>query len=163
MEDYSSWPTIPEVIKRTGLSLRTIERRIAAQDIETRKRPEPGKRPITIINPDHIPKLTAVVLKPVRESAPPTRQDALVPATITSTRQADMTDVLAALAKLRIPLSAKLYLTTQEAAEYTGLSKAEIKRLTKEHVLPSFVAGRRRLIKRKDLERYNPTIRQMEN
>jgi len=159
--DYSTWLTIPQVIERTGFSLRTVERKLQSQAVETAKRPEPGKRPITVINPEDLPKLTAHALKPVREPAMSTRRDMPLPVNLL-TRQSDIRDVLAALVGLRVPLSQKLFLDRREAAEYTGLPQAEIKRLVKEGVIPSFkVSGRLWRIVRKDLERYNPTTRQM--
>lgn len=152
--DTTNWRTIKEAAQDSGVSERTIERKIEKQLITVAKRQEPGKKAVIVLPPDEVAKLSATPLRPTVQ--PPT-----IPVK-PSARQPDMRALLKALEQLRVPVIQKLYLNEQETALYLGFSKAEVVRLLDEGSIPSFrLKDRQRRVARKDVESYTPTPRQL--
>ena len=160
-EDLSKWPTIAEAAQLSKKSIRTVERFITTQQVAVKKRPEPGKKPITVINPDDIRKIAAVILRPTVESAnQPTRQHATVPAKMTSRHPDNAT--LRALERLRVPLATQKSFNKREAAIYLGWPQTEVKNEVKNGRIPTFRLSNGWLrIDREQLDLYYQSRQQM--
>ncbi|MBV9082232.1 MAG: hypothetical protein JOZ62_06135 [Acidobacteriaceae bacterium] len=57
MAQHDHWPTKAEAARRLDTSIRNIERLIARGDIESSKPTQPGRKPITIVNPDDLARM----------------------------------------------------------------------------------------------------------
>lgn len=140
MAELAEWLTIPEAAARATTSTRSIERRIASGEIETRKRPRPGKKPETVCHPRDIEKLLPpahVMLGHVAPTAFATRpapSGSRVPweaalekiATILSAKNSSE-----AIGAIPGSSSGKLWLTLDEAAERYDLGRSALRRLAK--------------------------------
>jgi len=143
------WLTIAEAAKRLETSERTIERRIAAGDIETRPRRREGKRPETVCYPRDIAKLMPPLhiaggeeacgeIMPVPRSGLETIGGALARWGILSSRR-----------------SGKCWLTLTEASETSGLSVRFLRRLIRSGQILA-VRDRAWKIDRMSLETWQP-------
>jgi hypothetical protein len=148
----ADWPTIPEAAAKVGASQRTIERRIAAGEIETRTRPRPGKRPETVCHPRDIDKLLppAHVMPTNGSTALQVRRTEIGP-----TFDAAVERIASILTSSRdtggnVAITEKLWLTLDEAAELSGLGYSVLKGLAK----PVGPHGALR-VQRKALEAFN--------
>jgi excisionase family DNA binding protein len=153
---FEDWPTKVEVSRETGLSQRTIERKIQAGDIRQEFKHIPGRKPISILHPEDVAKLKEHTLVPIP----------LVGAPRPSTPQPDMSSFISLLSAVpaRTRNSEKLYLRLDEAAEYSGLSKTYLRRQIASGVIHAFKDGGWR-IKRADLESMTttPTVSSLQN
>lgn len=155
-ENLDLWPTIPEAVQRTGISQRTLERRIADGIIRTQKRPIPNRKPLVVLHPEDVESLTRQTLRPIVETRQsdilPVRQHDKVPP-----RQPDMAVLLKALTEPRVNLSEKVYLTVKEAAALLGLPQTHVRAQVKSGSIPAIkLAGWR--IRRNDVLAYHPAI-----
>jgi|SRR5579884_330049 len=125
MTHLSQWPTIAEAAAALQTSSRSIERRIAAGEIEARHRPRPGRKPETVCNPADIERL-----KPQPFVMPETAANgALTKAEkIPAAGALDLIAAAIAGAHHTGP-PARTWLTAAEAAEASGLSIRLLKRL----------------------------------
>jgi hypothetical protein len=113
------WPTIPAAAARLGVSERTLERRIAAGEIETRGRRRPGKRPETVCQPGDIARL----MPPAHVAS---NKTALQPA---QRPEMDGWRMMTAVAALSSRRTGKSWLTLKEARDTSGLSVRLLRRL----------------------------------
>jgi excisionase family DNA binding protein len=143
---YEDWISKQECMERTGLSERTIERKIQKKEIRFAHRPTVGSKPITVLHPDDVHALAVEVVKP--SAAVPATQQTDLPK-----RQADMAALLALLPKNDVALKDKFYLTIKEAALLAGFPQAYILRKVKNGDIPAIRIPTWR-IKRTDLENY---------
>jgi excisionase family DNA binding protein len=143
---FEEWVSKVEARERTGLSERTLERKIQDKEIRREYRPFPGRKPLAVLHPDDVAKLEGKTLKPLTMQSLATTLPAVNPP------QPDMT-ALSALFQPRLKINEKLYLTIDEAAEYAGLPRSYIYKQIKQGVIHAVkMAGWR--IKRKDLENH---------
>jgi excisionase family DNA binding protein len=138
---YEDWPTIKETIRRTGMSERTLYRRMQDDSLRQAYRKVPGRKPILVLHPEDVERLEAETVKPV--ALPPELIE--VPATVPTGGKpatAGWVAELAAMAKdflqerPPVRLSEKFMLTLDEAAELSGFSKSYLKRAISEGQLP---------------------------
>src|SRR6266478_4412143 len=101
---YEDWKAKEEVAKETGISVRTLDRKIAAGELRQEHRPIPNRKPLAVLHPDDVATLTAVTLKPVPA---PKKTESV------------MTEF--------VPITQKLYLTLREAAAYSGLPQSYLR------------------------------------
>lgn len=129
----SDWMTIPEAAEYLGASTRTVERRIAAGDIQARTRPRTGKRPETVCHPADVDKLLPgahVVSNPVvGHRAPETALQRIPIAQIAPIPPPKNTVV--EIGAVAVPITEKLWLDLDEACAYSGLGRSILKRLAK--------------------------------
>jgi excisionase family DNA binding protein len=141
---YEDWPTLQEVHERTGISDRTLHRKINDGTLRKANRNLPGRKPVVVIDPQDAAALEATTLKPIPVSngtLPATRQNGKMPDS----------DILPLLAKLTEALEKKLFLSLKEAARYSGLPQSYLQRRIKEGTLSAKKIGGWR-IRRNDLE-----------
>ena len=146
-ENLDLWLTKSEVNQRTGMSERTIERKIQSGELRQEFRNIPGRKPITILHPEDVARFEARTLKPV-----PNGQ------LVHSTPQPDMTALMTAFLDSRsgIYLTDKYYLTPHEAAQVSGLPEGYLRRKLKNGELKGVkIPGWR--IHREDLESFRAT------
>ncbi len=148
-KDLSSWPTKGEVVAQIGISERSLERLIQKKQVRRGYRRVPGRRSLAVLHPDDIEKLKQETLLPLPDS-PTGSKATLLPVA----RQATVANLLAALAVngTQVPLHRKLYLSVKEAAKYSGLPQAYLRRLIGDGTLTALKAGGYR-IRRSDLEK----------
>jgi excisionase family DNA binding protein len=161
--DLSTWLSKPEAAARLGISERTLERMIDAdKGPECRIRPRTGKRPEPVYNPQDVDALAAAAApKPaVNPPAGPANSRQLVPTGEDSMPSSlalgiELIEQLARIANRARPEPAPtppaLWLTIPEAAVYTGLSQAFLRRLARSGELPS-VRDRKTKVRRADLD-----------
>jgi excisionase family DNA binding protein len=65
MDNYEQWLTIEEASQKTGISKRTLQRKLEKGEIRKAHRNIPGGKPLPILNPADIEALTQQTLKPV--------------------------------------------------------------------------------------------------
>ena len=149
---YEEWPTIDEVSEKTKLSKRSIQRRIESGELTKGSRNVPGRRPLTVVDPQDVEKLTQQTLTPVPVPRP------------REPRQSELAQALVALASTvtprhgdtgangAVPVERKIFLTLKEAVAFSGLTEAHLRRLLKSKRLKCVMSGGYRL-RRTDLER----------
>jgi hypothetical protein len=106
-DNIADWLPMSEVIARTGLSQRTIYRKVIEGQLRQANRTVPGRRPLPVFDPGSISEMTASGPKP------------------TVKQQQEK-----GLAETPLPpseLSFKLYLTEEEAIRYTGFGRAHLR------------------------------------
>jgi excisionase family DNA binding protein len=155
-----TWLTKDEVMKMTGMSERTVERRVRDGDLRREYRSVPGRKSTPFFHPDDVEKLVnktrnPVVLKsvPRRPTKDLVRQGGVkgVPAKTSPSRL-----LLPASIPPSMPIEKKLYLSLAEASLFSGLSKAFLRRLIEEKRLPA-VKDKGYKIRRVALEQYDAT------
>jgi excisionase family DNA binding protein len=147
---YEDWPTIQETITRTGISERTLFRRIKEGSLRKAEKKIPGRKPLVVLHPEDVERLEAETLKPI----PVSIEGKLVPAkpdTATS-----LADILTT-ASTRIKLTEKFFLSVEEAAQLSGLTKAHVLRAVREGKLPAIKDAGYRIL-REELQRYSAAI-----
>ena len=147
---YEDWPTIDEVSERTKLSKRSIQRRIESGELKKGARNVPGRRPLTVVDPQDVERLSQQTLTPVpvpRKEPRPDLAQALVTLASTMSSRHDATGGNGA-----VPIERKIFLTLKEAVAFSGLTEAHLRRLLKSKRLKCVMSGGYR-IKRADLER----------
>ncbi|MGH9583325.1 MAG: hypothetical protein ACRD4O_10350 [Bryobacteraceae bacterium] len=120
MAELSRWPTVAEAAALLKLSRRSLERRIAAGEIEMRKRARPGKKPEPVCNPRDLEELA-----PQAHALPPMRLASIPPMAAESGAIAAMLrEWLSITPGDRKPAedSQRRWLTLEEAAQFSGLS-----------------------------------------
>ena|SRR5215207_9179399 len=144
------WPSKQEVIERTGIGLRTIERKIQLGEVRKDFRPALGSKPIVVIHPDDVAKLERLTLKPT----PGERHDAARTPPAKRQKAARRQDAANDATASREEIERKTYITLKEAAFLSGLTEAHLERQKAAGILPFFkdVSWK---IRRIDLERYD--------
>ena len=155
---YENWMTKAEVRLKTGVSERTLERKIQAGELRREFRNIPGRKPLAILNPEDVKKLTEKTLSPIPMKKAATETAITQRGLLPKPDRADTTAFLAALSPSRLTVDKKLYLTLKEAAEYSGLPITYLKRKVQEKGIPAVKIGGWR-IRREDLERHNAAKR----
>ena len=146
-DPLNDWLTKTEAAAFLRVSEKTIERLAAKGDVRRATRKRAGLRPLPVYDPRGLEKLKdsqtieAVVVP--QDHGNPTQ--ALAP-------RPDLSSFLEALLPAKgVPLQDKLFLNVKEAALYSGLPQATIRRLIHSGDLPAAKAGGWR-IQRSDLK-----------
>lgn len=168
--DLSSWLTKQEACGRLGgISERTLDRMVERHEIERRPRPRPGRSPEAVHNPKDVeaklPRNPYVM--PAEEAAastgssPESTEFSETGDAVTTVAKSPAIPAIALLTEYRrllaagTPAPVKLWLTVAEALEYSGLTKALLRRLVKDGRLPG-IKDRSVKIRRADLEALTP-------
>lgn len=165
MDDLSTWLTKPEAAAALGISVRSLERLDEKGQGPPRKdRPRRGKRPEPVYDPGWIAEFRASRQRPeVMPPLSPTHSPDLAPAMKHDNFPAFalLANEIAGLVKAwpMPPRPLPWFLSVEEAAEYSGLSKAYLRTLCRNGSLPSirnrgFMISRHaldELAKRRDL------------
>lgn len=158
----ASWWTKQEAADRLQTSIRSIERRIAAGEIEAKKRRRSGPKQSyeTVVNPTDIQKLMpAAHVVPATEPTPATSSERVEFAP-TSTNIYEIFNALlttlatGATASRQPTASEKPWLTLEEAAARSGLTVPLLKELCKSRKLRAIRDGREWKIHRKVLDAF---------
>jgi hypothetical protein len=122
--NLDTWLPMGDVIAQTGMSERTIYRMVTEGKLKQAQRPVPGRRPLSVFDPDDVAGLVASTMKPNGSALQTVAQTNV----LDILRQALHPDEDAGAAPL-LPseLQVKLYLTEAEAVEYTGLGRGYIR------------------------------------
>jgi len=148
MAALDEWKTKEEAAQLLQVGVKTVERYAKSDKIRREYRRVPGRRPLPVYNPEDIEKIR-------QENVPMTPVEPLPPQALA--RKLDPAAFLSALLQNgngqapQVRLSEKLYLTLNEAAEYTGLSKTLLRRKIHDGELQALKDGGFK-IRRRDLE-----------
>jgi hypothetical protein len=178
-DKYADWLTMGEVQQQTGMSERSVYRRVTAGELRQAERPVPGRKPLPVFHPEDVRQYVAAMVPRVPDGiAPP------IPPAAGSTelvaekrrgtaRSADSASnpaftALAALLAANggpamvpsgrraiLPLSElriKLFLTTEEAEHYTGLNEDYLAKLVRDGKVERIETMRPYRYKRADLD-----------
>lgn len=149
MIDLSGWLTTAEVCARLGIGERTLEREGRAGKWQSRMRNRPGKRPERVYDPQQVadreqkPPTELVRNGPIAPALP-TIPPLATPLTLSSEWQAWHVlgpRLLDALVAQKPPATPTLFCSIDEAVQVTGLTRAYLKRLIAQRVLPSNRGG----------------------
>lgn len=158
--DYHDWPTKTECTKLLRCSAATLERMAKAGKLEVRYREVPKRRPEAVYNPTEIDRLIGERNPPFVAPAESKGRDinAMIVAALDPNWKAILSArpsavATAAASTPRVPLSSKLYLTIDEAVEYSGLPASYLHRMIRGGGLLHVKADRWLRISRKSLER----------
>jgi hypothetical protein len=142
MIDLSHWLTKPEAAARLGVSERTLDR-MGSSGPARAERPRPGKKPEVVFNPDDVAALTAPkpdinppamprLGAPANTAALALRGEGAMPPVVTAALT--IIEKVAQTMSERRPAPAtfqEIWLTAENAAAYSGLSKALLIRLAR--------------------------------
>jgi len=149
---FEDWPTLEEVVQRTGLSERTLHRLIAKNKVRREYRRLVGRKPVSIIDPESVAALAQPLLHPLPETLPTvTPPPAIPPAALPQPDLSALSALLAGLGITGVPLDKKIYLTLSEAVQLSGLPRTHLRRCIADGSLPAKKLGGWR-IRRSDLE-----------
>lgn len=151
-----TWPTIDEAAVQLGISVRTIWRYAELKAIQLKKRKRAGKKPENVCNPRDLEKLMpsdvhvmpaeaetkALTIRRNTAGGAKPWEGALERIATILTKQNDT-----------VAVSQKLWLTLDEAAEYSGLARADLLTLCREEKLTARKSGGWK-IQRKSLEEF---------
>jgi excisionase family DNA binding protein len=141
--DLSSWYTTEEVMSKLRMSQRSVYRLRTEKRIGWARRREKGKQPEPVYNPADVDAIQATLAPaPALLEAPAAANGA-----VATTRPAKagvqdgfsqfMEFVQRGMAAQAAVAAPRLFLTIEEASEYSGLSQLCLRRLCKEGAIPS--------------------------
>lgn len=146
--DLSQWLTKSQAAEQLRTSISTIERMIQRRELESTHRPQPGRKPETVVSPADIARMRPLVATPAFLTAPQTQELAA----IAPTPAAAIAPLLAAFSQAftqpRIP---QRYMTLEEASEATGLSVRYLRGVIKAGQLQAVKDGRKWKVKPSEL------------
>lgn len=167
--NYDSWLPMPEVKTKTGMSQRTIYRMVQEGKLRQASRPIPGRRPLPVFHPGDVATFEEQQVKGSYEINPEpvpapkewTAADAL------SRRVSELVELTKLLrtnpseGTTQQAPPARLFLTLQEAVEYSGLPAGTLLEFLHSGRLPAIDVGRRRRggrwrIRQVDLRKLSP-------
>lgn len=144
---YSDWLTKAEAGQALGgLSVRQVERLIAGGKIQTASRPVPHRTAACVCNPGDVARMalerraSQLFVAPEGIQSPTGAESAAI---VARNSPLDVSSIVRMAIDLvrshdtamedapAVPITQKAYLTLDEAVEYSGLPKAEIKRMLK--------------------------------
>jgi excisionase family DNA binding protein len=130
MKSGLDWLTKAEAGNLTKVSLRTLEREIAAGSIRTKQRRQVGRRSVTVLHPKDVERLKG----DFTPLAPPVTELVTVDSEEESPQLPALrsaTDILTAIIQNLRPLmkEQRRFLTVDEAATYTGLPEGYLWKL----------------------------------
>lgn len=156
IQDVSSWLPKAAAANKLGISIRALERKIEAREIETAPRSRHGKRPETVCNPDDVDRLM-----PTPHVMPAASAAMTAPSEKSSPAAA--LEIMAMLAAARAPKQQeqRRWLTIDEAAEHSGISIRTLQLATKDEThrqaLGAWRDGNKWKIDRAKLDSYTPS------
>lgn len=150
MTEYDSWLPMNEVKQQTGMSERTIYRMVEEGKLRQAKRPIPGRKPLSVYDPDNVAELARLALRALPQVMLPDggmAETAIVPV---ANALVEAIHIAAFRTSSELAeLAHKTYLTIDEARRLTGLSERTIQRAAKDGA----VKRMGRVYRRADLER----------
>jgi excisionase family DNA binding protein len=161
--EYSDWLTKQEAADAIGVSTKTIEKFSAEGKLQSAKRSQPGRPPAAVYHPGDVEALRkernpdaqpfvlpreSQALQTTSPTASPTSQIVVASAVLDALGLAAraMTDAVGK------PEPPRLFLTLDQAAEFSGLPRSYLRELMREEKLPAIKTGRGWRIRRRDLE-----------
>jgi excisionase family DNA binding protein len=152
---HEDWITKEEALQRTGMSERTLERRIKGGELRKAYRNVPGRKPLPVLHPEDVAKYEAKTVTPIALKGAPKKLLKEVPngAIVPSSARRDVAALMAGLSQ-QVTLDKKFYLTLDEATQLSGLPKSFLIRKIREGLLPAVKAGGYR-VRRIHLEQYD--------
>jgi excisionase family DNA binding protein len=145
-EDLSRWIPKSDVVRETGISERSLERRVQARKIRQGYRTMPGRRPLPVLHPDDVEALRSEMVQQATEP----QEKALAPIPIRPGGTDAFNALMAAMTQ-NTPKERPAFLGLKEASVYIGLSVAYLKRAIEAGELDA-VKDRGWRIRRRDLD-----------
>lgn len=113
----AEWLTRPEALRALEKSQSTLERLVAAGDIQTKQQEVEGRKPMTLYQRGDVERIAAA----------PRRAVARIPNNVTPELVRALVERTAAPAA--VPITEKLWLSLDEAVEYSGLARSDLAKL----------------------------------
>jgi hypothetical protein len=132
MENLDGWIAKAEVVEKTKLTERTLERMVKRGELRRDYRNIPGRKPLPVFHPEDVERLTTKTLTPIpmkRNGIPRSRQ--LVP----TSRQLPIPT--SASVAVSLSLNDKFYLTLEEAAFLFGLPLSYLRKKIQGKEIPA--------------------------
>ena len=132
-ENLDGWIAKSEVVQLTGISERSLERRIQTRKLRVGYRTVPGRRPLPVIHPDDVDVLRAeMVQRTTEDTALPGKKELAIPV------QPNATDLGQALVHALSQNQKEWppFLSVKQAAESSGLSQSYLRRTSADGRLP---------------------------
>ena len=133
VSDMSEWPTLQDAARILGVSEKTVRRLIDRGELGSAKRKQPGLAPqIVVVHPGDLARETAKRMP--KPFVMPETQDGQMSLMQSTLSRASMAELIRCYVP---PLGVrdKLFLTLDEAAEFSGLPKAVLLREVKGNLL----------------------------
>jgi excisionase family DNA binding protein len=142
------WLTKPEAARAVGVSIRSIERLVEKGKVKQRFLKVVGRRPIAVLRPADVEKAKQ---ETINQIPPAITQEvtALLPRAVQSS---DLVTTIANSLALLQGKELKMFLTLDEAAELTGLTRTFLERLIHDGKLPA-IRDKNVKVRRTDLLR----------
>ncbi len=147
-EDLSTWVPKSDVFRETGISERSLERRVQARKIRQGYRTMPGRRPLPVLHPDDVEALRGEMVQRTTEEQERSTALATLPVRPGGT---DAFNALLSALSHNTPAVQPAFLGLKEASAYIGLSIAYLKRAIEAGDLDA-VKDRGWRIRRRDLD-----------
>jgi hypothetical protein len=64
VNSFAGWKTKAEIVEELGISERTLERMLQKNKVRRGQKRIPGRKPITVISPEDVPRLKAEMVQP---------------------------------------------------------------------------------------------------
>jgi excisionase family DNA binding protein len=140
--DYSTWPNKQQAADTLGVSPKQIERLAKAGDLQQAmwKRPS-GGQPIVVYAPDDVEKLARKKQPTPFVMAHDAGKNGLALRTNGAALLQTILETVQTASQTRSAVSQALFLTIHEAAQYTGLTQAFIRRQCQSGALPAIKDG----------------------
>jgi excisionase family DNA binding protein len=143
--DFATWIPKVDVATSLGVAERTIDRKIKKLRLRVAQRDVPGRRPIIVLHPDDAEKLKAQMVSPVPME--PDQGDGTEVVVRSALPPAARDLVAAVLGTMPYP-PRPLFLSLKEAAAYSGLPQAYLRRLIQQKELPAIDSSGYRISKK---------------
>lgn len=147
-KDLSTWIPKADVVRETGISERSLERRVQTRKIRQGYRTMPGRRPLPVLHPDDVEALRGEMVQRTTEEQERSPAVATLPVRPGGT---DAFNSFMAALSHNTPPERPQFLGLKEASVYIGLSVAYLKRAIDAGALDA-VMDRGYRIRRRDLD-----------
>ena len=125
------WLTRVEALEKLGKSRSTLERLVEVGEVSTKQQEVEGRRPMTLYKTADIERIAAAPPRP--PAAPQGSQQLALASDLGNALRAllerQAAPQMAAPAPVVVRLTEKLWLTLDEAVEYSGLAKSDLREL----------------------------------
>jgi excisionase family DNA binding protein len=151
VKEKADWLTKQEAARIIGISERSVERLVQSGKIRQRYLRVAQRRPIAILSPDDVETIRQETIAKIPPPLVETEGDSKALAT-RPTKGTDINALMAALTATQARQEPKLFLTLREAATYSGLTVAYLRRLVDNGKLDA-IKDRGTKVRRTDLQK----------
>src|SRR4051794_3146856 len=134
---YEDWIAKADVVKRTGFTERTLERKVKLGELRREYLNIPGRKPLPVFDPLQVEQLASKTLTPI----PVKKKDNLKSRQLMLTSQRPIPASGNVAVSVSVSLSDKDYLTLREAAILKGLPIGYLRKKVQTREIPAVKLG----------------------